>query len=59
MMRMNGILADSDIHDLINNGMVNAIYSLDEKQIQPASLDLRLGNKAYRIRASFMPGPDA
>ncbi|MEI4872726.1 2'-deoxycytidine 5'-triphosphate deaminase, partial [Klebsiella pneumoniae] len=25
-------------------------------QIQPASLDLRLGDKAYRIRASFMPG---
>jgi dCTP deaminase len=27
-------------------------------QIQPASLDLRLGDKAYRVRASFLPGPD-
>ncbi|MGO4839602.1 2'-deoxycytidine 5'-triphosphate deaminase, partial [Rhizobiaceae sp. 2RAB30] len=26
-------------------------------QIQPASLDLRLGEKAYRVRASFLPGP--
>ena len=30
---------------------------LDEDQIQPASLDLRLGAKAFRVRASFMPGP--
>src|SRR4029077_20673053 len=25
-------------------------------QIQPASLDLRLGEVAYRVRASFLPG---
>src|SRR3979409_1799076 len=30
-----------------------------ESQIQPASLDLRLGDIAYRVRASFLPGPDA
>src|SRR5690606_37348888 len=30
---------------------------LDGDQIQPASLDLRLGNVAYRVRASFLPGP--
>ena len=28
-------------------------------QIQPASIDLRLGPVAYRVRASFLPGPDA
>ena len=28
-------------------------------QIQPASLDLRLGEIAYRVRASFLPGPGA
>ena len=27
-------------------------------QIQPASLDLRLGEVAYRVRASFLPGPN-
>jgi dCTP deaminase len=26
-------------------------------QVQPASLDLRLGTVAYRVRASFLPGP--
>ena len=36
------------------------IFSLDDQiqndQFQPASLDLRLGPKAYRVRASFLPG---
>jgi len=30
-----------------------------EGQIQPASLDLRLGAVAHRVRASFLPGPKA
>jgi dCTP deaminase len=30
----------------------------DPDQVQPASLDLRLGDVAYRVRASFLPGPD-
>jgi dCTP deaminase len=29
------------------------------EQVQPASIDLRLGPVAYRVRASFLPGPDA
>ena len=29
---------------------------LEDSQIQPASLDLRLGRTAYRVRASFLPG---
>jgi dCTP deaminase len=32
---------------------------LDEAQIQPASIDLRLGPVAWRVRASFLPGPNA
>ena len=32
---------------------------LAETQIQPASLDLRLGSVAWRVRASFLPGPNA
>lgn len=31
----------------------------DEAQIQPASIDLRLGPVAWRVRASFLPGPNA
>ena len=29
------------------------------EQVQPASIDLRLGPVAYRVRASFLPGPNA
>jgi dCTP deaminase len=32
-------------------------YDFVPDQIQPASLDLRLGEVAYRVRASFLPGP--
>ncbi len=57
MTRLSGILADSDIHALFENGIVQSDRPLDTDQIQPASLDLRLGKKAYRVRASFLPGP--
>ena len=36
---------------------LSAARPLDAGQIQPASLDLRLGPVAYRVRASFLPGP--
>ena len=32
---------------------------IDDAQVQPASIDLRLGPVAYRVRASFLPGPNA
>jgi dCTP deaminase len=52
-----GILADADIAALFESGLLKSARPLDADQIQPASLDLRLGVKAYRVRASFMPGP--
>lgn len=52
-----GILADADIAALFESGALAASRPLDSDQIQPASLDLRLGKTAYRVRASFMPGP--
>jgi dCTP deaminase len=36
-----------------------ADVSFEESQLQPASIDLRLGARAYRVRASFLPGPQA
>src|ERR1700733_2355890 len=36
-----------------------ATEEIEESQIQPASIDLRLGPVAYRVRASFLPGPNA
>ncbi len=55
--RQAGILADADIAALFTDGLLSAPRALDADQSQPASLDLRLGTKAYRVRASFMPGP--
>ena len=38
-------------------GGILPAYDFAPDQIQPASLDLRLGDTAYRVRASFLPGP--
>src|SRR5438270_11171600 len=43
---------------LVRDGAILGAYDLVPDQIQPASLDLRLGEVAYRVRASFLPGPD-
>ena len=51
-----GILPYQDIVQLIAGGRVTAATPIDEAQIQPASLDLRLGATVYRVRASFLPG---
>lgn len=51
-----GLLPTQLIEDLIETGRVSADQSILPEQIQPASLDLRLGAKAYRVRASFLPG---
>ena len=53
-----GILPDSAIRALFEASALKSDRALDPDQIQPASLDLRLGAKAYRVRASFMPGRD-
>lgn len=58
-MRQTGILPDRDIADLFALGALATARPLDSDQIQPASLDLRLGETAYRVRASFLPGPDS
>ncbi len=52
-----GILPDRMIAELANAGGIVPIRPFASDQIQPASLDLRLGNVAYRVRASFLPGP--
>ena len=53
---MNGVLPDSDIRKLIDSGAITATPAIIPEQIQPASLDLRLGTTAYRLRASFLTG---
>jgi len=53
-----GILSARQIDDLRHTGAIRSTHALDSDQIQPASLDLRLGTKAWRMRASFLPGPN-
>jgi len=53
-----GILPAQTIGDMLACGDITAQSPVPEDQIQPASLDLRLGTKAYRIRASFLSGKD-
>lgn len=54
-----GILPSQELRALVAAGKISGDAPIDEKQIQPASLDLRLGGTAYRVRASFLPGPHA
>jgi dCTP deaminase len=51
-----GVLSDTQINTLINNGAISASFDFEAGQVQPASLDLRLGHRAYRVRASFLTG---
>jgi dCTP deaminase len=54
-----GILPDRMIGALAEHGGIRSARPFAPDQIQPASLDLRLGSIAYRVRASFLPGPGA
>lgn len=54
-----GILPASHLRGMIQRGRIQSLKEFEDVQIQPASLDLRLGPVAWRIRASFLPGPDA
>jgi dCTP deaminase len=58
-LRQSGILPDHEIAALFQSGALVSARPLDPDQIQPASLDLRLGETAWRVRASFLPGPGA
>ena len=55
-----GILPSHVLKRLIASGReITASEDITDAQIQPASIDLRLGPVAYRVRASFLPGPNA
>lgn len=54
-----GIFPSQDLRALIERGAVTAATPIGEELVQPASIDLRLGEFAWRVQASFLPGPDA
>jgi len=51
-----GVLPSQKIKELIQNGGIHSTTPISSDQIQPASIDLRIGPVAYRVRASFLPG---
>jgi len=55
-MNGTGVLASQQIEQMIAAGQISLSAPLAQGQVQPASLDLRLGHVAYRVRASFLSG---
>jgi dCTP deaminase len=56
--RSNGIFPSQTIAAVLRDGEIEADERIAPEQIQPSSLDLRLGRIAYRVQASFLPGPE-
>lgn len=55
-MMAKGVLPSQALRALIADSAISASLPIIDAQIQPASLDLRLGTVAYRVRASFLAG---
>lgn len=53
---MQGILVSQDLRRLVADGAIRALYPLRPEQIQPSSLDLRLGARIWQLTCSFLPG---
>src|SRR3954447_25070006 len=56
--RGTGVLPYQRLLAMANRGLIKG-QDIEPGQFQPASLDLRLGRRAYRVVASFLPGPGA
>ncbi len=58
--KIKGVIPSQSIRKMIRNrNILSGETEILSPQIQPASLDLRLGETAYRVRASFLPGKNA
>jgi dCTP deaminase len=55
-VKLMGLLPRQGVMALAAAGGIRSEKPIPDGQFQPASLDLRLGKKAYRLRASFLPG---
>ena len=51
-----GVLPYQAIRQAVREGVICGAPDILPEQLQPASIDLRLGPVAYRVRASFLPG---
>ncbi|MEX1259590.1 MAG: 2'-deoxycytidine 5'-triphosphate deaminase [Balneolaceae bacterium] len=57
ILRTKGILPVQKLKQLVGAGIISGAegYPIEDNQYQPNSIDLRLGEKAYRVRSSFLP----
>jgi dCTP deaminase len=53
-----GVFPSQKIKEMLNSNEIRTVVNLDHDQVQPASIDLRLGDYAYPVRTSFLPGKD-
>jgi dCTP deaminase len=51
-----GVLSGQEITELVAKNIISSDQEIDKDIIQPASIDLRLGIRAWRVPASFLPG---
>jgi len=51
-----GVIPSQSLRAMIADGAIAAAVPAEDGQVQPASLDLRLGRRAWRVRASFLSG---
>ena len=56
IQKIAGVLSSQEILELINKNVITSENGIEKDLIQPASIDLRLGIKAWRVPASFLPG---
>ena len=56
VQKIPGILSSQELLELINKNIIISDHEIEKDIIQPASIDLRLGIKAWRVPASFLPG---
>ena len=56
MTAANGILPVQEIRMVMDDGAIISDVPLTPAQMQPASIDLRLGRRAWRVQSSFLPG---
>ena len=54
-----GVFSDRELRGAVSAEWIRATTPIEERQLQPASLDLRLGPTAYQLRASFLPSPQS
>src|SRR5438552_2331041 len=58
-LKTTGLLPSQRLEECLEAGYIRAAKPVLAEQIQPSSIDLRLGPIAYRVKASFLPRSDS